>query len=489
MKRKHFWLLLIFLMFIAVAIPFRHLLFTKWKETGPGHDSPRGYISDASGLDLTPIDTLIPAAQGKEALIFQLRSILHYAREKGLKVSLSGARHSMGGHTVYPGGIVVDMLPYKEMHLDTSKNILVIGSGALWEDALYFLDGYGKSIAIMQAFSSFSVGGSVSVNGHGWQKDLPPLASSIMGFSLMQADGRIVHCSREENTELFRLVLGGYGLFGVILDVELQVVDNAALEYKSTSLSPSKYVETYAALIADNPDVELVFGRLRISEKHFLEEATLNYFVRSASQLTPMTDREKRSLESTRLVFRGSVDSEYGKRLRWDLERGMNKVTSGKVFSRNELLNDPVEMIENRDSNSTDILQEYFIPLKNFNAYLDAVKPILKDSPIDLLNITIRGVQADHDSYLNYAREPVFAFVYLFNQKKTAEAEEDMKKLAMALTDVALSLEGSFYLPYRLHVSSEKMRLAYPQADSFFMFKRKYDPEEIFNNRFYEFYK
>jgi FAD/FMN-containing dehydrogenase len=126
----------------------------------------------------------------------QLKNILKYAKENNLKISIAGARHTMGGHTIYPNGIVLNMLPYKQMELDTTNNILTIGSGALWEDALKYLDKYGKSIAIMQAFSSFSIGGSISVNGHGWQKNLPPIAASVISFTLLTQNGEIKNCCR-----------------------------------------------------------------------------------------------------------------------------------------------------------------------------------------------------------------------------------------------------------------------------------------------------
>ena len=188
-------------------------------------------------------------------------------------------------------------------------------------------------------------------------------------------------------------------------------------------------------------------------------------------------------------MFRGSVNSEYGKRLRWDLETGMNKVSKNEIYSRNELLNDHVSLIENKDTSSTDLLQEYFIPERNFNQFITDMKPILKNSKIDLLNITIRGVHQDNDSYLSYARENVFGFVLLFNQKKTDEQEAEMKKLTNQLLEVALKNEGTFYLPYRLHVDKNKMRKSYPNADKFFKLKLKYDPTELFNNKFYEHYK
>ena len=487
MKKKHFWIIGILIVVIFISIPIFHILKTKWNENKTKFSIPKGYTNDASQLNLTKIDTLIQVPNDKKEIENQLKSIIKYAKENNLKISIAGAQHSMGGHSIYPNGIVLNMLSYKQMELDSVKNILTIGSGALWEDALKFLDKHGKSIAIMQAFSSFSIGGSISVNGHGWQKDLPPISESVVSFTLMNENGEIINCSREENPELFKLVIGGYGLFGIILDVKLKVVDNIALQYKYIRLSPENYVSYYKKYVSENPNVNLVFGRLRISDKKFLEEATLNFFEK-VDVPTPILTNEK-STETQRLVFRGSVNNEYGKRLRWDLETGMNKVSKNETYSRNELLNDHVSLIENKDISSTDLLQEYFIPERNFKNFIEDIKPILKNSKIDLLNITIRGVHQDNESYLNYARENVFGFVLLFNQKKTEQQEQEMKVLTNQLVDASLKNEGTFYLPYRLHIDKEKMRKSYPQADTFFELKRKYDPKELFNNKFYEHYK
>lgn len=487
MKKKHLWIVGILTVILFLSIPTFHLLKTKWNEKEIGIEIPKGFTNDASQLNLTKIDTIIPVPNDKKGIEIQLKKVLKYAKENNLKISIAGAKHSMGGHTIYPNGIVLNMLPYKQMELDASKNILTIGSGALWEDALKYLDKYGKSIAIMQAFSSFSIGGSISVNGHGWQKDVPPISASVISFTLMKENGEIVNCSRQENQELFKLVIGGYGLFGIVLDVKLKVVENEALQYKYIRLSPNNYVNYYKKFISENPNVNLVFGRLRISNKHFLEEATLNFFEKVAGTIPVM--QNKKSTEAQRLVFRGSVNSEYGKRLRWDLETGMNKVSKNEIYSRNELLNDHVSLIENKDRSSTDLLQEYFIPERNFNQFITDMKPILRNSRIDLLNITIRGVHQDNDSYLSYARENVFGFVLLFNQKKTDKQETEMKKLTNQLLEVALKNKGTFYLPYRLHINKEKMRKPYPNADKFFQLKLKYDPSELFNNRFYEYYK
>ena len=159
------------------------------------------------------------------------------------------------------------------------------------------------------------------------------------------------------------------------------------------------------------------------------------------------------------------------------------------VFSRNEILDEHASLIENKDPNSTDLLHEYFIPEQNLSSFIKQIKPILQASKIDLLNITLREVKPDHDAFMNYAREPVFGLVFLFNQQKNPAQEQAMQRLTNQLFEVAIQNKGTFYLPYRLHISRENMRLAYPQADQFFQLKQKYDPSEIFNNQFYLHYR
>ena len=52
------------------------------------------------------------------------------------------------------------------------------------------------------------------------------LMGSIRSLRIMLADGRVVTASRDDEPELFALAVGGYGLFGVILSAELDVVPN-----------------------------------------------------------------------------------------------------------------------------------------------------------------------------------------------------------------------------------------------------------------------
>src|SRR5712691_11154441 len=136
-------------------------------------DIPRGYVNDASRLNLTKVDRVWDIPVNDEDAERQLADLLALARRERLPVSIAGAKHSMGGHTICPDGIVINMRPFRRMTLDETKDILHVQAGAFWQEIIPYLDERGRSVSVMQSNNSFSVGGSISVNCHGWQFDRP----------------------------------------------------------------------------------------------------------------------------------------------------------------------------------------------------------------------------------------------------------------------------------------------------------------------------
>jgi FAD/FMN-containing dehydrogenase len=63
-----------------------------------------------------------------------------------------------------------------------------------------------------------------------------------------------------------------------------------------------------------------------------------------------------------------------------------------------------------------------------------------------------------------------------------------MEAMTRDIIDAARRSGGRYYLPYRLHATAEQFAAAYPQASRFFELKRRYDPQELFRNAFYEAY-
>lgn len=404
------------------------------------------------------------------------------------RVAIAGAQHSMGGHTIAPDGLRLDMRPFRAMALDPVTGILTVGSGALWADVIPFLNRYGRAVATMQSDNAFSVGGSLSVNCHGWQHNQPPIAATVESFRLLLANGALVRCSRTENGELFSLALGGYGLFGVILDARLRTVPNEVYVYRRVLTSADGYLAEYEKHVDRNSLARLVYGRLNVTEEDFLRHVTLNYFerVRRAPADYPLHTPGLTNVK--RGVFLASKRNAYGKQLRWDTEQTFGQTQIGHQFSRNEIMNESPALYLNRASGRTDILHEYFIPRATFGAFVAALRQRVPRHQADLLNVTIRNVYADHDTFLQYAPAERFAFVLFFDQAMTPAAERDMAALTHELIADAQRLGGAYYLPYRLHATPAQFAAAYPMSAAFFAKKRQYDSSEVFQNAFYQRY-
>lgn len=488
-KRKYrvFVILAMALVLVVVGIvarPATHIIRAIKKDADALQPLPPGYVDDASRLNATKVADVWQIPVDSDDPEQQLAALLQQAREDGRKVSIAGARHSMGGHTMYPGGLVIDMTSWKQMELDAERDILKVQAGAMWNDIIAYLDQRGKSVAIMQSNNSFSVGGAISVNCHGWQYDRPPIASTVESFRLMKADGSIVRCSRTENRELFSLALGGYGLFGVILDVELRVVPNERYRLEQTVVPFYQSLATFNHKVKNRSDIQMVYARMAITPDRLFKEVIINAFVPDqGGEIPELTNPGMIKLR--RAVFRGSADSDYGKELRWSAETIVQPKLRGVVFSRNQLLNEEVEVFQNRSVDTTDILHEYFVPLHRVADFAEVMREIVKQHSPNLLNVTVRSVNADEDTFLRYADEQMISFVMLYVQDKTDKGERKMKALTHDLIDAALEHDGRYYLPYRLHATPEQFHKAYPQAREFFELKRKHDPDELFQNQFY----
>ena len=479
---------MLLLVLAAVSVqPLMHIISTVYQDSNELRDPPPGFVDDASRLNQTPVAEVWQVPIDSDDPTAQIADLLRRAASEGRRVSIAGAKHSMGGHTIYPGGIVINMLAWNRMELDEQQNLLDVQAGAIWKDVIDYLDKRGRSVEVMQSNNSFSVGGSISVNCHGWQYGRPPIASTVRAFRLMLADGTIVRCSRSENPELFSLTLGGYGLFGIILDVQLQVTNNQRYRLEQHVVSVDEALDTFDEKIKDQAGVEMVYARMNVAADRFLKDVIINaFFVDSDGEIPPLV--EPRIVELRRAVFRGSAKNDYGKELRWNAETKLQPYLAGKVFSRNQLLNEGVEVFENRSADSTDILHEYFVPRHRLAGFLDAMRQIIPRQNANLLNVTVRAVNQDTDTFLRYAQQPMMAFVMLFVQDRTPDGERRMQALTRELIDAALAHEGSYYLPYRLHATSAQFHQAYPQAGDFFAAKRKYDPDELFQNQFYRKY-
>jgi FAD/FMN-containing dehydrogenase/glycerophosphoryl diester phosphodiesterase len=416
-----------------------------------------------------------------------ITNALIFAKNNNRKISISGRRHTQGGHTFDQNNVVLDMKPYNKMKMLNDGNTLQVQSGATWAKVQYFLNKIGRSVKVMQSDNIFTVGGTISVNAHGWQVGSAPVSSTVKAFSLMLASGDVIKCSRNENEALFRSVLGGYGLFGVLLEIDIATVPNTQLRSHHWVINSEQYPEYFKKKVTENPNVELAYGRLSIDKLNFLNEAILVIYEESGDHkptYEPLISEKYVVLKQK--IFRNSQRNEMGKKMRWELEKNMNKVFENQNVSRNNVMSPDVHTLWPLDLTTVDILQEYFIPKEHFTDFVKLLKKKVTDHNMNLLNVTVREVRKDNDTMLNYAKEDVFSFVLFFSQDKSQSGEERMALFTKEIVAEILKLDGTFYLPYRPHYTFQQMKEAYPRLSDFLKLKIKYDPHELFSSQFYE---
>lgn len=434
----------------------------------------------------------------------QLSALVARCAAEGKRVAIAGAKHSMGGHTMADGAVVVDMLTLRGLRLNEAKTELTAGAGTRWFEVIEFLRPHQRAVAVMQSNSDFSIGGSLSVNCHGWQHNAAPISSTVKSLRVITADGVVKVCSRTENPELFRLVLGGYGLFGIITEATLEVVKDEVYIPRSVAVVPADYDRVFHAMTggADARErVGMAYGRINVAPFSFLESGTVTVLERAPLQTVAGTQPSGVMQRLKRLVFRACVGSASGKQIRWLAETQVGETAGGflpgrtPALWRNDIMLEPADLFGNRDPLHAEILHEYFIPVGRMSAFVQAMRPILRAHQVDLMNITVRNVMPDDVTLLNYTRDittgqsaEVFGLVMLFHLLPDEASDKAMQQFTREMIEAALSCGGTYYLPYRLHATPEQFRRAYPQAAEFFRLKRQHDPKGVFTNKFYETY-
>lgn len=220
-------------------------------------------LNDASRLNPTPIAAHRTVhADDERRYIEDLRALLREAAHDGHAVCLGGARHSMGGQSLPRGGVAASLVTPK-CEPDTAARTYRVRAGTRWHHVIRTLDPLGFSVAVMQSNSDFSIGGTLSVNAHSWPVPYGPFGTTVRAFRLMLGDGTVVTCSHTENAELFALVIGGYGLFGIVLDAEIDVADNVLLLPTFERMPATRVAERFVAAVRDAPVCAWPMGGFR----------------------------------------------------------------------------------------------------------------------------------------------------------------------------------------------------------------------------------
>ena len=236
--------------------------------------------------------------------------------------------------------------------------------------------------------------------------------------------------------------------------------------------------------------VNMAYGRLNVARDAFLSEGLVVSYKAAEAQPKPLPLAERSGIYSfvSRQVFRAQVGSERAKKARWYAETTLlPKAAASRPLTRNTILSYPVSVLAETNPRRVDILHEYFLPAERVLDFQIACAETIPAAQ-DLLNVTLRYVEADPISVMAFVPRPRVAVVMSFNQPATPRADEAARDMTQRLIQAVIDLGGSYYLPYRLHATPDQFRQAYPKAEAFAARKRHFDPQLRFRNALWDRY-
>lgn len=442
-------------------------------------------VDDVSRLNATEIDALIPVTSTES-----VRAALGRAADTKRRVAMAGARHSQGGHIAYARGITLDMRGFNRvLRVDPERKTALVQPGATWDDVQRAANPLGLAVAVQQSSNIFTVGGSIAVNCHGRDPRYGCLVETLREITLMLADGRIVTAGRTENPELFAATVGGYGLTGVVLQAQIELQDDHWLDKRVTVLALDEYVpwltERVVATSRTQAPVELHFARPSIRSSDLLERIVAVDYVRVPADEAPRISlRDERGVGLKKALMTLSRSGETGKALRWHLQEAFgDRPGSSQRISRNNAMRPEVRFLEYRARTNTDILQEYFLPLREFPGFVRGLKRIVQRRRVNLLSATLRAVKRDGITVLGYARGEMIAVVLYVNVPRSDAGARESAAWTRELVDLTLAANGTYYLPYQRWPTREQFVKCYPGTSKFLAVKRQWDPDARFSNR------
>ncbi|TMC29455.1 MAG: FAD-binding oxidoreductase [Chloroflexi bacterium] len=316
----------------------------------------------------------------------------------------------------------------------------------------------------------------------------------------MLSDGSVHQVSREREPELFASVMGGYGLFGIVLEAQLEVVPDVMYQYEQRTIDYQQFPQLFTQKLSQDP-YRLMYGHLSTAPGSFLKEMLI-YTYRDATGYTdPIAAlKDTSQVAPTRFFLNFAKTGALGQEVKWFAEKKIMPLfrpcyvprsqalqAESCLVSRNQALYGSLGALKTKLPADTEILQEYFVPQDRLVPFIDSARQVLEQHHAVVLNASVRVVHPG-DIQLDYASHDMFSLVLFIDQKVTPEGDRQMTSLTQAMVDATARQGGTFYLPYQLDYRPDQLQHAYPGVKAFFALKRKYDPAQLFTNEFYAAY-
>jgi FAD/FMN-containing dehydrogenase len=458
------------------------------------YDNARGVLLNDlhSGLNPTRVHSVVPVASAAD-----VQESVRAAARQERAVSIMGGRHAMGAQQFATDGIAIDTRSLCGIgDLDDETGMITVDAGVQWPELVAHLVNARQGrrqwgIAQKQTGADrLSIGGAIAANIHGRGLTRPPFVSDVEAFTVVDAAGELRRCSRTENAELFSLVIGGYGLFGVVTDVTLRLVPRHKVRRVVEVITADRLMSAFDERIAAGFEYGDFQFAVDTASPDFLHRGIFSCYQPVADD-TPIPPAQRSLSEDDwrRLLRYAHAD----KAAAWNGYSRHYLATSGQVYwsDTHQLstyfdgYHEELDREFGAPNPCSEIITEIYVPRARLADFLADAAEDFRRQGVDCIYGTIRLIERDEQSFLTWAREPWACTIFNLHTEHTPAGLGRTADAFRRLVDMAVARGGSYYLTYHKYATREQILACYPQFPEFLRLKDSYDPERRFQSDWY----
>lgn len=455
------------------------------------------YVNDIhSQLNRTQVSEIV-----RPESLESLRDLVRRAGRQGDAISVAGGRHAMGTQQFATDSINVDMRGLaRVLNFDRERGLMEVEAGIEWPEFVqHYLEAQRDSprpwgIAQKQTGADrFTIGGTMAANAHGRVLTRKPFVADVESFVLMDSNGELRTCSRTENAELFRLVIGGYGMFGIVTSATIRMVPRRKVERVVELANIEDLMAAFERRIAAGFE----WGDFQFStddrSDEFLRRGVFSCY-RPVDPDTPMPETQKRLADEDwrQLLYLAHADKGEGFR-RYS---GYYLTTTGQLYWSDthqmatylDNYHGPLDQQLHARVPGTEMITEIDVPRDRFVDFIAEVREDFRRNQVNMIYGTVRLIEKDDEAFLTWAKQPYVCTIFNLHTPHTDEGLRNSADSFCRLIDMAARRNGSYYLTYHRWADRARVESCYPQFEEFLSLKRKYDPKTRFQSDWWRHY-
>ena len=448
------------------------------------------------------LNTTRVAAIVKPRTVEEVQAAVIGAGAARRSICVAGGRHAMGGQQFGDAAVLVDTRALNRfVCLDAEKGVIDVEAGIQWPQLIQQLtaaqEGQAKQWGIYQKQTGadrLSIGGALACNAHGRGLTLKPIVQQVDSIDVLDARGEIRTCSRSQNQNLFRLAIGGYGLFGIVVRVRLRLRPRIKVRRVVAIGETAHIIERFDERIGSG----FLYGDYQFATDYtrdsFLRRGVFSCY-EPVDPGTPLTSNPTRfnPEDWARLTFY----SHTHKRLAFNAYSSRYLKTSGQIYWGDSQLSaayvdnyhDALDQATGAEFKATEMITEIYVERPRLAAFMEDAREVLRDRQANVIYGTVRLIEQDDETFLAWARKPYACVIFNLHVEHTPEGIASAADAFRALIDLGIGHGGSYYLTYHRWARRDQVERCYPQMPEFLSLKQRHDPEELFQSNWYRHYR